>query len=216
MGPIKKQDGSTATTEEEILDAWADHYEALGTPTESEEFDQQFARRVRAEVKLYAKETHKCDDPEIDREFDMEELEVCLAKLEDHKAEAEDGTRNPAFKRGGQVMRNNLLSLFNFLRNKEDSPGGWSHAQVVNLYKDGDRCDPGNYRGISLISCIGKVYLLMWANRLTKFFEKKLCDEQGGFRPDRSTTGDSVALREICLRRYKQKLLPESVRHGVA
>ena len=40
MGPIKKQDGSTATTEEEILDAWADHYEGLVTPAESEEFDQ--------------------------------------------------------------------------------------------------------------------------------------------------------------------------------
>ena len=60
-------------------------------------------------------------------------------------------------------MKRLLLRLFNFLRRTEGIPADWFKAVVVNIFKDGDRCEPGNYRGISLISCLGKIYLSMWA-----------------------------------------------------
>ena len=99
-----------------------------------------------------------------------------------------------------------LLSLFNFLREREVTPENWSEAVIVNLYKDGDRCDADNYRGISLLSCLGKIYSSLWANRLSSHFENVLDDAQGGFRKHRSTVDDALALREtLCRRRAENK-----------
>ena len=67
---------------------------------------------------------------------------------------------------------------------------------IVMLYKDGDETDPGNYRRISLISCLGKLYLSMWMQRITDHFEPQLADEQGGFRANRSTVGQIFVFNE--------------------
>jgi hypothetical protein len=208
LSPILKQDGSLASSEEEILDAWADHYEALGTPSTSQHFDQVFHKRVQAEVKLMAKHSPSVPDTTVDAVFTHEEVEEVLERLlqGDYKAGSTDGTRNPWFSRGGPTMVNLLLSLFNFLREREVTPENWSEATIVNLYKDGDRCDAGNYRGISLLSCLGKIYSSLWANRLSSHFENVLNDAQGGFRKHRSTVDDALALREIlCRRRAENK-----------
>ena len=101
-------------------------------------------------------------------------------------------------------MVSNLLALFNTLNRKEHLPANWASALVVNLYKDGDKTDAGNYRGISLISCLGKIYLSLWAKRLSRWCEGQLHDEQGGFRARRSTIDDALALKEILLKRLNQ------------
>jgi hypothetical protein len=54
--------------------------------------------------------------------------------------------------------------------------------------------DPGNYRGINiaLISCLGKLYLSLWARRLSSHAEDRLRDEEGGFRTRRSTVDQAL------------------------
>ena len=101
-------------------------------------------------------------------------------------------------------MVEHLVKLFNFLKLKEMTPADWNRSVVVNLYKDGDRTDPNNYRGIALISCLGKLYLSLWARRITKNMENRLSDEQGGFRPRRSTVDQALTLREALLHRHRQ------------
>ena len=36
------------------------------------------------------------------------------------------------------------------MNESEQVPSEWMKANVANLHKDGDACDPSNYRGISL------------------------------------------------------------------
>ena len=206
MSPILKQDGTLASSEEEILDAWATHYETLGTPSTSQDFDQIFLKRVNAEVKLMARSSPTEPATAMDAAFTSTEVEEVLERLlrGDYKAGSTDGTRNPWFSRGGPTMVQLLLSLFNFIRDREVTPENWSEAVIVNLYKDGDRCDAGNYRGISLLSCLGKIYSSLWANRLSAHFENVLGDAQGGFRKHRSTVDDALSLYEILRRRRSE------------
>jgi hypothetical protein len=75
-------------------------------------------------------------------------------------------------------MNNILLKFFNYLLAEEVHSDDWARS-VVNLYKEGDRTDPGNYREISLISCLGKLYLSLWARRIADFLDEKLDDGQG-------------------------------------
>ena len=57
----------------------------------------------------------------------------------------------------------------------------------------------GNYRGISLVSHAGKVFLKMIARRLSTYCEVKglLPEDQCGFRPDRSTMDMMFVMRRL-------------------
>ena len=71
----------------------------------------------------------------------------------------------------------------------------WKYAIIMMvLYKKKDRTECGNYRGISLIAHAGKVMLKIIARRLSEYCERAeiLPKEQSGFRPNRSTTDDSI------------------------
>eukprot|EP00808_Paulinella_micropora_P010839 g48737.t1 len=89
---------------------------------------------------------------DLDGEFTLEELEECLEQAQFGKACGNDETRNEMFKCGGATMRQLLLRVFNFLRDIETTPDDWGMGTLVNLYKDGDPADLGNYRGIALMS----------------------------------------------------------------
>ena len=61
---------------------------------------------------------------------------------------------------------------------------------ITALHKKGDKTECGNYRGISLVSHVGKVYLEVVARRLAAYCEDKglLPEEQSVFQPDHPTT----------------------------
>ena len=156
--PIAKADGSLALSEDEIVEAWAAHVERLGTPRAHPPERAAFAAAVEAEVRQHEQERGQPSEV-LDRPFDVEELEEVVDATDYHKACAKDRTQNTMFKKGKGSMLPLLCTLFNHLRETESIPDDWRKALIVNLYKDGPRTDPGNYRGIALISCLGKLYL---------------------------------------------------------
>ena len=63
-----------------------------------------------------------------------------------------------------------LTKLFYVILDTGISPEQWSLAIIKPLYKNvGEREDPSNYRGISLLSCLGKVFSNLINDRLTRF-----------------------------------------------
>ena len=62
----------------------------------------------------------------------------------------------------------------------------WKTSKIVSLFKDGDRRDPGNYRGIALQSYKRKLFTTLLNNRITQHLETEgkelLCTAQNGFR----------------------------------
>ena len=67
-------------------------------------------------------------------------------------------------------------------------PQEWKVADVVPIYKKGDKDDPGNYRPVSLTSVPCKVLEAIIKDQLMAhlLFENLLHDAQHGFRPGRS------------------------------
>ena len=45
----------------------------------------------------------------------------------------------------------------------------WVISFIVPIHKGGAKSDPSNYRGVSLLSCLGKLFLSILNNRLEKF-----------------------------------------------
>ena len=59
---------------------------------------------------------------------------------------------------------------------------------IVTLYKNkGDRSDCNNYRGISLLIVVGKVFARVALTKLQILTGRTLPESQCGFRPGRST-----------------------------
>ena len=66
-------------------------------------------------------------------------------------------------------------------------PRQWREGLIVNLFKKGDREQPGNYRRITL-SIVGKVFCKILNNRMVQRLDKGgvLHEGQAGFRMNRS------------------------------
>ena len=54
-----------------------------------------------------------------------------------------------------------------------------------------------NWRGVTLLPVISKIFCRMLLERIKKGLDKKLRKEQAGFRPKRSTTEQIFLLRNI-------------------
>ena len=71
-------------------------------------------------------------------------------------------------------------------------------ANIVTLYKNkGDRSDCNNYRGISLLSIVGKVFARVVLGRLQTLAARIYPESQCGFRAERSTVDMIFSVRQI-------------------
>ena len=82
------------------------------------------------------------------------------------------------------TMKDILLKFFNIILDSGVVPRGWSVGNLIPIYKQkGDPTDPANYRPITLLSCLGKLFTSILSNRLQLFTEKydKISQNQAGF-----------------------------------
>src|SRR4051794_13693262 len=79
------------------------------------------------------------------------------------------------------------------------SPERLEQRTNIPLFKGGDRLSTDNYRGIYLLSVVGKLYASILNQRLVGWCEKmkKFGEEQAGFRPDRTTMDHVFVLSEL-------------------
>ena len=78
-----------------------------------------------------------------------------------------------------------LLNLFNIVFQNEEVPSDWGIGLIKPIYKNkGNINDPTNYRGITLLSCVGKLFTSILNARLSLFVitNDTLSDIQAGFR----------------------------------
>uniref|UniRef100_A0A3P9JM39 ribonuclease H n=1 Tax=Oryzias latipes TaxID=8090 RepID=A0A3P9JM39_ORYLA len=72
-------------------------------------------------------------------------------------------------------------------------------ACVVPLYKGkGDKYECGSFRGISLLSVVGKVYGRVLINRVVEGTECMIGEEQCGFRRGRGCVDQVFVVRQVC------------------
>ena len=107
---------------------------------------------------------------------------------------------------GGSGMVCLLEQLFSFVWHEETVPRQWREGLIVNLFKKGDREDPGNYRGITLLSVVGKVFCKVLNNTLVHCLGV-LHEGQAGFRVNRSCMDNVHTLNEIVQGRLKKHTL---------
>jgi len=61
-------------------------------------------------------------------------------------------------KAGGRTLRSDIHRLINSIWYKEELPEEWNKSIIIPIYKEVDKIDCSNYRGISLLSTTHKFY----------------------------------------------------------
>lgn len=93
-----------------------------------------------------------------------------------------------------------FVKYFNLILKTGIVPEEWSKGIIIPIYKNkGDKGDPNNYRGISLLSCLSKVFTACIKSRIQEFVETQsmMGEEQTGFRTGYSTTNHIFNLKCI-------------------
>ena len=93
-----------------------------------------------------------------------------------------------------------LTKLFNMVWRVVKAPCDWRNAVIVSIHKKGSKMDCTNYRGISLMSIIGKVFARVLNVRVKVLTADKLTDEQGGFRAGRGCIDQYLQLSKLLRR----------------
>lgn len=182
---------------------WKDSFAKLAQEEmDSKDFDSVFYQQINNDLEVYHAQSFTEHSNELDAPIRVEEVQLAIKKLKKGKASGVDGIINEIFKYGGEKTTIHLWKLINNVFMSEVFPIQWSRGLIYPLFKGGPeeaRLDPGKYRGITLLSVVGKIYSSVLNNRLSIFCEKNnlLSDEQAGFRPERSTSDQLFTLTEL-------------------
>ena len=96
----------------------------------------------------------------------MDELETTIEALKARKSPESDGINNELYKHAPKIFLHKFLNFKNVCWIYGDIPEEWRTAIFIPIHKKGDRNNPDNYRGNSLLNTGYKIYSKIIAKRL--------------------------------------------------
>ena len=127
---------------------------------------------------------------ELDMDITEFEIRSAIRKLKNGKAAGADHIENTWIKATQNIMMPTYVTYFNIIYSTATIPSEWAKGIIKPIYKGkGDSNEPDNYRPITILSCLGKLFTCILNTRINTYIEKKklLGGEQLGFRENHST-----------------------------
>ena len=170
------------------LEAWRSYFETMFHSFETTVCVNKVEERV----------VHDALDARISRE----EVDRALTRLKASKAPGLDGLPGGCLKLAADKIVPFLTRLFNKIYDSHSFPKSWSRSVILPLHKKGNLLNTDNYRGISLLCVMSKVFASILSSRLRKWMEleHKVCLEQAGFRTQHSTVDHIFTLYAMILK----------------
>lgn len=144
---------------------------------------------------------------ELNRNFTVAEIIRCIKKLKNNKACGIDLVINEYLKNCPQNVIVLIVNLFNLVLNTGVVPTEWGEGLIQPIFKNkGSKNSANNYRGITFLCCLGKLFTSVLNDRATNFVEKRgiIGEEQAGFRAGYSTT-DHIFVLNSLIQFYKAR-----------
>ena len=131
------------------------------------------------------------------RETPLNEIEITendilrfIDKMNKFKSPGPDNFVPQVIKEVKHAIVSNLQHIFKLSINNCEIPNDWKQANIVPIYKKGNKTLPENYRPISLTSIICKILESIISEKITAYVDTNnlITKNQHGFRRKRSCT----------------------------
>ena len=139
----------------------------------------------------------------MDEPFTRSQLLKGISSLDNNKASSFDKITSEMLKTGKLVLVGPLITLFNSILFSTLFPSKWKPDILTPLHKSGEKNDPNNYRGVSVGSCLGKLFCKLLQNRLEDLCNKNnFIDETQGSGEKGSRTSDYLLIVKFLIDKY--------------
>lgn len=127
-------------------------------------------------------------DTILDSPITQFEIAEALEKMKTKGAVGPNALPVQLWKSGGSDLLKILEPLFNHLLNSQIFPATWYEGWIIPIFKKGDRSTPSNYRPITLLNSMPKIFSSILASRLGTWQRTHhvIPREQMGFCPGQS------------------------------
>lgn len=122
-----------------------------------------------------------------DKSISTDDIARAIKRLKGNRAIGSDGIPAYILKGCSQHLLNPLQVVFNLIIKRSVYPDKWKISKVIPIYKSGIRQDIKNYRPISILSSVSKIFELIVFELLFDEISGKIASCQHGFFPHRST-----------------------------
>ena len=134
----------------------------------------------------------------LDYEITEKDIIDACKKLKNNKASAYDMVKNEMIKSALPFKKHTVVKVFNKLLQEGQFPVSWTEGIIIPIYKQGGYTDPNNYRGITLNSCLGKLFCHVLNTRISNDLENQsFLKEQAGFRKNFRASDQVFILKTI-------------------
>ena len=135
----------------------------------------------------------------LDENISLTEYKEASKTLKGNKSSGPDSISNDMIKNATPLLGRSVVNLFNAIINTECIPNQWKLGYIVPIFKKGQTDDPANYRGISIISCLGKLFSSILSKRLISHMEesKGFSMYQAGFMKNKRTSDHIFVVKSI-------------------
>ena len=170
----------------------------------AEVFNNFFASSSDVDDSNAPKPDHKCvSDQKLEKVvIQVKDISDLLKSLDVSKATGPDQVSQVMLKKAGDVIAPHLTKLFNLSLEKGIFPSSWKKANVTPIHKKNDNAIVDNYRPVSLLSCVGKLFERAVFKYVFNFLRdtNAISLKQSGFIPGDSTTYQLAHLYHIFCR----------------
>ena len=136
---------------------------------------------------------------ELDFATTKSEIAKAIAQVKANKSPGVDCISNSMITNYTSSILSCFSKLFNACLNYGIYHEKWAEGYIMPLHKGNDMYDPGNYRGLTITSAIGKLFNRVLNERLVKFLEKHkiISDCQIGFTKQARTSDHMFIIKTI-------------------
>lgn len=130
--------------------------------------------------------------------FDIVDLHIALDRCKNRKAPGIDEIHPEFVKKGGPVLHEHLLLIYNACLSLGKFPNSWKRGLLITILKNPNK-DPTlakSYRPICLLPVMGKVFEQLLLFKINQLLEDSYSPRQFGFRPGKSTEDAASLLRQ--------------------
>ena len=178
--PLKTPNGSLATDKQQKCNEFARYLNSVHQTPENPLFDMEFKRQIDREVERKAREV----DTNTMKLIHLPQFNKILSETKKNSAPGEDSVSYDLIKCCSDSTKQVFCDLINECVKQNVFPNAWKEAKVKMLPKPGrDKNFAANYRPISLLSALGKIFeRYIYAYLYKELEQKKFFNKnQAGF-----------------------------------